>query len=315
MTRSGSRLSPGSNSSSGAALVGLAILGLGLSMVLGVMPHEDRIVGAGLTVFGAALLVARGRLPKVPLLPAWSALALGLASVGLVLGYQVVFRTRYDVPKVAILLVGTLVVACAPFLARVVPLPGRRGRGAPLGTLLVCLLAILGAPLAAWASQAAFRSLMGSTPIESFVAVALIPPVGALMWTLGLDPSFSGQTITYLTPRGPLSVNVGAACSGVQAMALFGAVLAIFIVAERPAGRRMALWSIVGILGVYVANILRITTLMVVGYGWGPRALEQVHAQAGWVFFVAWALLFAWLARTPAGRGKLHAGVGEPVPR
>lgn len=286
--------------SSGPALVGLAMLGWGLAMVLGIMPHEDRIVGAGLAAFGAALLATRRGLPTPPTLPAWVVLGLGFSAITLVLGYRLVFGSAFDAPKLAILALGLALVASAPFLRRQVRLPLRGRPVAPVGSLVAYAIAIMGTPLAMWALQASFKSLLGTTPVEAFVRVALIPPVGAFLWLIGLDPLTNGQTITYTTRQGAMSVDVGAACSGVQAMALFGAVLALYLFAERPGGRQLALWSFIGVAGVYVANLIRLVALMLVGYGWGSDALEQAHAQAGWMFFVAWALLFAWLARRAA---------------
>jgi len=271
-------------------------------MILGIMPHEDPVVGVGLAIFGAAMFATHPRLPRVPHVPAWAVAGLGLAGVILVLGYRLLFPAPLDIPKVTMLILGVGLVACAPFLNRSFRFPARSRPLVRVDSVVACALAILGAPLAVWALQAAFKGLVGATPVEAFIRVALLPPVGAVLWAWGLEPAFSGQTITYATPRGPLSVDVGAACSGVQAMALFGAVLALYLVAERPGGRRLALWSLIGIAGVYVTNLVRLTTLMAVGYAWGADALVRVHAQAGWVFFVAWAVLFAWIARSPAAR-------------
>jgi exosortase/archaeosortase family protein len=80
-------------------------------------------------------------------------------------------------------------------------------------------------------------------------------------------------------------------------MAVFGGVLAIFLVTQRPPPGVMAVWTAVGLAGVYVANLVRIVAIVAVGHAWGVAALLRAHAQAGWVVFVAWALLFAHLAR------------------
>lgn len=300
--------------SSGLALVGLATLGWGLSMVLGIMPHEDRVVGAGLVVFGTALLAIRPGLPRVARIRPAIVAGLGLSVMAIVVGFRVVLSSAFDVPKLALLILGVGLVASARFVDRLVRLPVRGRPRVPFGNLVAWTVAAVGTPLAMWGLQAAFKGLVGTTPVEAFVRVALIPPVTAVLHVLGFGPSVSGQTVTYATRGGALSVDIGAACSGVQAMGLFGAVLALYMVSERPGGRRLAFWTLVGLVGVYVANLIRLTALLITGYAWGGDALETVHAQAGWIFFVAWAILFAWLVRTPATRNGKPQGSPAAAP-
>jgi exosortase/archaeosortase family protein len=280
----------------GRAYVGLAVLGGGLSVLVGAAPHEDPLVGVALAGFGAALVATAPQLPPIRRLPPALVAVPGLLLV-LAIAANVAWRHGgLDLPKAAIALLGLVLVACAPLLARDATVRLRK-RSVPLATLVACLLPVLGAPLLVWGLQAAFKGSLGTTPVELFVRVALLVPLAFVLRVLGLAPSVAGQTISYATPRGPLSLEVGAACSGVQAMALFAGVLALFLLAERPGGRRLALWSFIGLAGVYAANVLRLCVLALVGYQWGPAALVQAHAEAGWVFFVAWAVLFAWLAR------------------
>ncbi|HEX2065854.1 MAG TPA: exosortase/archaeosortase family protein [Candidatus Thermoplasmatota archaeon] len=279
----------------GRAYIGLGVLGCGLAILVGAVPHEDPIVGIALAAFGTALVATAPRLPDIRLPP----LAAGLA--GLLLALPVAAHAAWrggawSVPKVALVALGLALAGLAPLLARDVHVRLGRRR-VPLATLAACLLPVLGAPLLAWGVQALFKGSLGTTPVELFVRVALLPPLAGFLAVLGLGPQVDGQTIHYATPRGPLSLEVGAACSGIQAMALFAGVLTLFLLAERPGGRRLALWSFIGLGGVYVANVVRLFSLALVGYGWGPAALLRAHAEAGWIFFVAWAVLFAYLAR------------------
>ena len=295
------------------AYIGLAILGGGLSILLGAVPHEDPLVGIALAAFGAALVATAPRLPEIRHLPASLVGGAGMAVVLLLTGHSAYTRAALDLPKLAIAGLGLACAALAPLLARDAHVR-LRGKPVPLATLVACLLPVLGAPLLVWGLQALFKSSLGSTPVELFVRVALLVPLSAFLGTLGLAPSVHGQTISYATPRGPLVLEVGAACSGVQAMALFAGVLALFLLAERPGGRRLALWSFIGMAGVYVANVIRLAALALVGYEWGPAALVRAHAEAGWVFFVAWSVLFAHLVRRSRARAPLAAARGPPPP-
>ena len=67
---------------SGRAYLGLALLGWGLSILLGVTPHEDLLVGGGLAVFGFALAASSPRLPEFRgSLSPWIVAGAGLAVV------------------------------------------------------------------------------------------------------------------------------------------------------------------------------------------------------------------------------------------
>jgi len=285
----------------GRAYVGLAILGGGLSILVGAAPHEDPLVGLALAAFGITLVATAPALPRIARLPPMLLALVGAVLCAIVVGDAAWTGSPFDTPKLALLGLGILCLACAPLVARGASVRWRSQR-VPVATLLACLLPALGAPLLIWGLQAASKSAFGTTPVELFVRIALLVPMGAALGVLGLAPHIQGQTITYATPRGSLALEVGAACSGVQAMALFAGVLALFLLAERPGGRRLAVWSCIGLAGVYVANVVRLTLLALVGYEWGPHALVAAHAEAGWIVFVAWSLLFAYLARRAAPR-------------
>lgn len=288
---------PAPQAGAGRAYLGFALLGWGLAILLGVTPHEDLWVGAGLAVFGLALAASSPRFPEFGgTLSPYLVAGAGLSVVAGVLAFNAASGSSLEGPKIPIVLVGAGLVAAAPLLGRRLPI-GRKGRTMTVASLVIASLAVLGAPLAVWGLQAATKGVVGTTPVEAFTRFALVAPVSALLQATGFAPSVDGQTVTYVTRSGPLALEVGAACSGIQAMALFTGVLALFMWAEKPGGRRLAIWSIIGIGGVYVANLLRLVMLFLVGYQWGPEALLQAHAQAGWIFFVGWAILFARLAR------------------
>lgn len=285
----------------GRAYLGLAFLGWGMSILLGVTPHEARIVGGALALFGTALLATAPRWPDFRRLPAWIIGGIGIAVVALLTGYTTATRSAVDPPKAAIFLVGAALLVAAPFLTRTVPLAKSRRRMS-VGGLVVMLLAILAVPLAIWATQAVGKLAFATTPTDLFVQYGLVLPSGILLTAFGFKPTIAGQTIAYATPNGPLLVEVGAACSGIQAMALFMAVLAVYLWSEKPGGPRLALWSAIGLGGVYLTNLIRLEILFLVGYRWGSDALLRVHAQAGWLFFAAWALAFAALTRRARAR-------------
>lgn len=299
--------SPGSpNAGVGRASIGLGLAGLGASILGGVIPHEDWVVGAGLLVFGV-VLVATGRLPWAPLSPSWVLFA-GLLAGGTVLA-NVALTHQIGGPQMLAALLAAILLATGPLCGRRLTPPASRRDVAPEMLALGGGVA-LGAPLALWAAQAAFKHASGTTPIEWFDATLLVLPVHWMLGALGIQSVPAGQTLRLATPRGPLAVEVGVACSGLQAMALFLGILAVFAVATKPSGKRLAAWSAVGLAGVYVANLLRLVAVVWAGWRFGAQTLQDVHANAGWVFFVAWSLLFALYVRRDLRRAE---ATGSPT--
>lgn len=284
-------------------LIGLTTLGEGLFILFRVVPHESPLLGACLALLGAALLW-RAKLPLIDRLPVPRlVIALGgAAAAGGVILYDAMLGAALDAPKLAIILLGIATALAAPFADRPLRLPWRPAEDLRVASVLLWSVPLAWAPLAVWALQGAAKTGMaGTTPLEVFVRYGLLAPMAAVLSILGRHPSVVGQVITYQTPHGPFALQVGVACSGLQAMALFAGILGVYLVATRPPPKEGIRWSIIGMVGVYLVNVLRLVVLSLVGSAWGADALEQAHAQAGWIFFVAWTGVFAYFAIAHGG--------------
>lgn len=268
------------------------------------VPHEDLLVGGGLLAFGV-VLVATGTLPRFARGRPGPLLALGLA---ILLVVAAAWRVTAHVPAGPMLLLAILgagIVAAATFHGRSIRV-GRRALA--VRDIAPGVVVAVGVPLLLWLVQATFKRFSGTTPLEAFEVLFLVTPVHWILQILGIPASMDGQTLVFPGPKGLLTVHVGAACSGLQASALFLGMLALFVATERPGARRVALWTGVGLVGVYAANVLRLTVVLLAGHKWGAQALEEVHANAGWIFFVAWSLLFALWVRLDVQRPRAAAG-------
>src|SRR5438105_15640472 len=90
----------------GRAYVGLAVLGGGLSILVGAVPHEDPLVGLALAAFGATLVATAPRLPAVGRLPPGI-----VATAGILLTLTLAANLAWgngglDGPKLALLALG-----------------------------------------------------------------------------------------------------------------------------------------------------------------------------------------------------------------
>jgi len=291
-------------------LLGVLVLGWGLAILAGIVPHEDPLVGAGLAAFGAALAWSARTFPKVGRLPAFPLLALGALLVGGTLPFAVLDGLTGG--KAVLLGLGAALLTLPNLQDRSLPIA--RGRAVPVPVLTASLLPLALGPAAIYAGQGLFARATGTTPLEAFMDLGLMVPLSWFLAALGWHPVLDGQAITYATPRGPLRLEVGVACSGLQAMAMFAGILAVHLATERPPPGRAAVVAVVGLGGVYACNLVRLALLAWVGHAWGAGALEEAHAQAGWVLFVAWALAFAWWVRRTGSRPAERGGSGPAPP-
>ncbi|MEA3201758.1 MAG: hypothetical protein QOE90_3186 [Thermoplasmata archaeon] len=271
------------------AVIGLATLGQGLLIVTRVVPHESFLVGSILAL-GGVLLLWRANMPRLERLPAKALVAALGAGIALgVLAYDVWKASPLDAPKLVIigLGLGTALATC---------LGDRRILGAaPVASWILWSIPLAWGPLVVWAAQGAMKTAWGTTPLESFTHYALLLPLAGVLSILGHAPSLQGSVITYGTPRGPIALEVGVACSGVQAMALFAGLVGVLLAVERPPFWKGLVWCVVGLAGVYVVNVLRLVSISLVGARWGIHALEVFHQNAGWVFFLAWTAIFVFV--------------------
>jgi exosortase/archaeosortase family protein len=110
------------------------------------------------------------------------------------------------------------------------------------------------------------------------------------------------------TINGPhLDVTVLLACSGISGLELFDCLFAFvaFLDWNKLNKKRTLLAYFAGIFAILLTNVLRITSLVVLGNRGFTNAVEHFHISAGWLFFSAifivyLAVTYRWLLANPA---------------
>lgn len=120
----------------------------------------------------------------------------------------------------------------------------------------------------------------------TFYGVALLLTLTGQDVVLGLAPPSIG------TPN--FSVEIAPSCSGIEGFALIAGFMAIYALLMRGTLRSGRYWLIVlpaALLVSWIFNLLRITTLILIGsYGAPELAVNGFHSFAGWLFFSVLAL-------------------------
>src|SRR5256712_986234 len=169
-------------------------------------------------------------------------------------------------------------------------------------TFVVALNAILVIPLLlARAWEANFER-----SVDFYSWVALAPQTSAVLRLVGVDNTIhpvAGATAPGLTftPQHlgvQVTVVITTACSGIYSFGIFASAFVAFVLTEfhRPA-RRVWLLLGLGLATAYIANVLRMVIIVLVGYYTDTTETDLqnmliAHSYAGWLIFLGWITLF-----------------------
>ncbi len=284
-------------------LLGLALLGYGLLVLLGVLPHDAAVAGIAAAVLGALLLawgLPDGVAPRTAIVA-----GLGLCCIVGVTAYNLWAGSGLAAPELAILGYGVALLCAAPFLHL-------RLARLDVASVVGWSFPLLLAPLAVYALDAGLSH--GGNAADPVVEALVVKPTAqGLEWT-GTPTHQDGTTLVVGTPRGTLSLGVGLVCAGLYPMVLFGGIVGLHAWRTRPAPARLALWVAAGLGGLWLVNLLRLVVLARIGIAEGGGPLQAVHAHIGWAFFAAFMALFWALVLRKAPERKPTAEPVEPVP-
>jgi exosortase/archaeosortase family protein len=126
--------------------------------------------------------------------------------------------------------------------------------------------------------------------------IASLAYYGAKPFVAGLG--FLSQPIpTILGPQ--LDLQIIFWCSGFSALAMFDTLIALvaFLDWNELNHKRLLIAYFAGAFAILVANVVRISLLVLVGNMIAPKyAMGRFHVNAGWVFFTALYLVFLWIS-------------------
>jgi len=130
-----------------------------------------------------------------------------------------------------------------------------------------------------------------------------VAPLTGWLQMIGLDVIRVGQSLYFDGPGGLTTVHVGPPCSGYFSMFTFLAVILAYLAASGIGWRNGAKWAVVGLAIAYLANMFRLTVLVVIGMNYGYDTMFMVHTYLGTVLFVGWNLIL-WIPLLYRFRGR-----------
>jgi archaeosortase C (PEF-CTERM variant) len=145
--------------------------------------------------------------------------------------------------------------------------------------------------------RAAEGNPASSEGISAYSEYLLAKPVDGMMDLSGVETRIDGINITFLTKDGDqIRLLIATSCSGVYSFAIFTAAFLAFVATEfREWDPRLKWFLALGILAAYIANLLRMYIIVMMGHFYGREALLWTHANVGWLLYMVWIAAFWWL--------------------
>ncbi|MGZ4904380.1 MAG: archaeosortase/exosortase family protein [Halobacteriota archaeon] len=138
-----------------------------------------------------------------------------------------------------------------------------------------------------------FPMLLESALSAPFSRATAILSVSALQ-VLGMPITLSGVTVTLNSIVGyNILTKVDVRCAGSDSLAIFLAAFGLMLIDRRPRANALIGLFVLGVVGTYLQNLVRLLLLFTAGYYYGSDALWAVHDYAAYVLFPLWFLIFS----------------------
>ncbi len=183
------------------------------------------------------------------------------------------------------------------------------------GVYVVILTAIFYAFIFTDISELLFRTTLARwlTRSTGFLTSSIVMGFGIhidkITWTSFITSNGTEwrTQIDFLNaPSGQGSLFIDAACSGIHSLTVFAAVFLLMLFESRKRHKwnpMVAVVTLIGILGTYIMNLIRIMIIISLYYYQGPSIAEPVHNYLGYVILIVWLPIF-WLYILPLAETK-----------
>jgi exosortase/archaeosortase family protein len=97
--------------------------------------------------------------------------------------------------------------------------------------------------------------------------------------------------ITLYAPSGPIPGTITWGCVAGSGI-VFSIILVVFLLEETAPPRTKLFWAIIGIIGTFIINIIRVTIIFLSWHLYGFETGEKVHWVLGYALFITWLTIF-----------------------
>jgi thaumarchaeosortase len=146
-----------------------------------------------------------------------------------------------------------------------------------------------------------------------------VPPIAStaafflniLGYSTTATPYADGYLLLLRRPGGHnMNLLVYWPCAGVHSLIIYTFVILLFFKNTEISSRRKIVYVIVGAVGTFMVNILRIVSIGIIGGNTGPEASRLFHEYYGELFFVFWIVVYLVAVFLYESRHKARARCG-----
>jgi len=81
-------------------------------------------------------------------------------------------------------------------------------------------------------------------------------------------------------------------CVGVASMLIFSIILVVTLFEESANLKTKLVWAFIGLIGMFILNIFRVTIIFLADYFYGFEVGGKVHYILGYALFITWLAIF-----------------------
>jgi thaumarchaeosortase len=142
-----------------------------------------------------------------------------------------------------------------------------------------------------WFPYGAFWPFQILTRPTAAMAAAVLQSLG-FQFSLAIPADLDASPIFTLQTGLPLSVSVEWVCAGVHSLLLYSLIILLFFKKNTIATSHKIGYFVVGLIGTFMVNVLRVVTYVAVLADQGVVVAGVFHDTYGELFFAGWMLLY-----------------------
>lgn len=113
------------------------------------------------------------------------------------------------------------------------------------------------------------------------------------MRALGIGAIVSGHLVSINLANGtPVALDIASDCTGLQGILAFGMLSTLALLDVKPRVSRLIPVFVVGFLGAFLINIVRLIVVFITFEFFGVSAGSTMHVYFGYLIFIVWVLAF-----------------------
>jgi len=144
------------------------------------------------------------------------------------------------------------------------------------------------------------------TPFQAFVPFTASSAAQVLNWmgykTFFMPYQVQGTPVLYVSgSSGSVGFGIGWPCAGVQSLFIYTCVILLFLKKSTIPMIQKIIYFIIGAIGTYIVNILRIVSIYIIAINQDMRAAQLFHDYYGELYSITWItayLIIIILSRT-----------------